>query len=98
MSTLCRLEILTPQGWWVSHAGIALLNPGRYVERLAARNKFGRATELDDRLQPTGTVWEPANLPDPASLVPAVDGSRAPVLPCSLCGEAGHRFEGECLL
>jgi hypothetical protein len=45
--TFCRLEYLTPAGWATGHAGIALLHPRRYVERLAKRGKIGRVTLLD---------------------------------------------------
>lgn len=43
----CRLEYLTPSGWATGHAGVALLHPRRYVERLAGRGKIGRVTVLD---------------------------------------------------
>jgi len=66
--TLCRLEYLTPHGWAVGHAAVNLLHPQRYVERLWARGKAGRATELDDRLQPTGQVWAAPDV-DPSQLV-----------------------------
>lgn len=55
--TLVRLEYRTPNGWVIGHKGIALLHPGRYVERLAEKGKIGRAIALDDQLQPTGQVW-----------------------------------------
>lgn len=55
--TFCRLEYWSPatQKWSVGHAGIALLHPRRYVERLAAKGKIGRVTLLD-----TGEVIQPA--------------------------------------
>lgn len=99
--TLCRLEYLTPTGWVVGHAGVSLLDPARYVERLTERAKFGRAIELGDDLKPTGVVWEPPNLPlDPTVLVPS--DTRIPKLPdkiCPLCDE-GHTgpYDGSCLL
>lgn len=100
--TLVRLEYLTPGGWVVGHAGVNLLHPERYVERLAERKKFGRAIELDDMLQPTGQVWEPEELPDPATLVPS--DTAVPKLPepdkqCPFCGDE-HRppFDGSCLI
>jgi len=100
--TLCRIEYLTPDGWKVGHAGMNLLHPERYVERLPDRNKFGRATELDDSLQPTGKVWAPPKdrLPDPAELRYLGNGNpNVPELPpaCGLCGDRDHR-EGMCLL
>jgi len=55
--TLVRLEYLTPEGWAIGAKSVNLLHPERYVERLAARGKIGRVTELDDQLQPTGQVW-----------------------------------------
>lgn len=59
----CRLEYLTPDGWVIGHAGVNLLHPERYVERLTARGKFGRCTIID-----TGQVFESPNLPDPSSI------------------------------
>jgi hypothetical protein len=58
--TLVRLEYQNSKGdWTLAHAGIALLAPGRYVERLADKGKIGRATVLDpDTLAPTGKVYE----------------------------------------
>jgi hypothetical protein len=98
--TLCRLEYLTPSGWVVGHAGMNLLDPGRYVERLATHNKFGRATELDESLQPTGKVWAPDNVPNPRDLT--YNGNGNPNIPellpeCGMCGERDHK-EGLCLL
>jgi len=103
--TFVRLEYLTPTGWELGHSGINLMNPARYVERLAERGKFGRATELSDDLQPTGTVWEPKDLPaDPSVLVPST--TRIPQLPgaqadgtCPHCEETHDApFDGGCLL
>lgn len=87
---LVRLEYLTREGWVVGHAAINLLDPGRYVERLAAKGKFGRATELD-----TGEVWEPAELPDLALLYPS--DNKVPSVKCHFCEGTGHA-PGECLL
>jgi hypothetical protein len=70
--TLCRMEYLTRKGWVVGHNGIALLHPERYVERLEANGKVGRAVALDDRLQPTGQTWEPKVIPDPEDIPPDV--------------------------
>lgn len=95
---MVRLEYLTPDGWVTGHAGIALLDPGRYVERLAQRKKYGRALALDGDLRPTGRVWEPDDLPDPSSLVPPTDGTTVPTLPCDLCGATDHRLDAQCLL
>ena len=108
--TLCRLEYLTRNGWVVGHAGINLLNPSRYCERLTERGKFGRATELDDRLQPTGQVWTSAGLPDDPSTLPAdILEKLHPDPPyripkvggeaCPLCDEVHPKpFDGSCLL
>lgn len=99
--TLCRLEYLTPQGW-VTSATVNLLHPERYVERLLEHRKFGRVTVLNARLQPTGKVYVPPELPDPAALVPS--STAIPQLPepaklCSLCGdEHTAPFDGSCLL
>lgn len=102
MSTLVRIEYLTADGWTVGHAGIALLDPARYVERLSARLKFGRAIELDDHLQPCGKVWEPDSLPDPHDLVPsrtAIPKLREPGKTCPVCDEEHPPpFNGGCLL
>lgn len=98
MPTLVRLEYLTPRGWVVGHAGIALLDPQRYVDRLLAKEKFGRCIVLDESLQPTGEVFEPPALPDPADLresetkIPALRVSQ-----CSICGQP-HGRAYECIL
>lgn len=101
MPYLVRLEYLTPEGWEVGHHGIALLDPGAYVERLRKRKKYGRAIELDDRLQPNGQVWEPDNLPDPSQLTKTERGSKIPALdtPCEWC-ETSHTgaLDGSCLI
>lgn len=54
-----RLEYWDPkrQHWKVGHAGISLLHPRRYVERLAVKGKVGRVIIVD-----TGEVLE-ADLP-----------------------------------
>jgi hypothetical protein len=100
-SVLTRLEYLTPEGWAIGHAGIALLDPEAYVKRLRARGKFGRATVLNDRLQPTGEIYVAEGLPDPSTLVKPDDGTRAPVLP-ELCDDCSgyHKppFDGGCLI
>lgn len=95
----CRLEYLTPNGWWVGHSCINLVNPARYVERLAARGKFGRVILLD-----TGEIIEPENLPDLSSLVPSETAiPRLPTAtvegPCDAC-EDSHAppYDGRCLL
>lgn len=99
---LCRLEYLTPDGWKVGHAGINLLHPERYVERLAERGKFGRATVLADDLKTELQVFEPKELPDPSVLVKS--DTRVPRLPdpekdCAFCGEEHPPpFDGSCLL
>lgn len=70
--TLCRLEYLTRLGWVVGHAGINLLDPSRYVERLEAHGKVGRCTVLGPDLQPTGQVWVAKVIPDPDNIPPSV--------------------------
>ena len=99
--TLVRLEYLTPGGWVVGHKAMNLLHPARYVERLAARNKFGRATALDSQLQPTGQVWCPRELPDPATLRPTdTPIPAAPVAPtCIVCSRKHEPpYDGSCLI
>lgn len=102
--TLCRLEYLTRKGWVVGHAGISLLDPGRYVERLTARGKFGRCTELDDRLQATGTVYVSPNIPEDLSVLVTSD-TKVPRLPdkrdrlCDYCEDVhAAPWSGVCLL
>lgn len=53
--TLYRLDYLTEAGWEHGHAGIALVDPQRYVDRLTSR--VARASTLDERLQPTGETF-----------------------------------------
>lgn len=53
---LCRLERLK-DGQWEKMGDYSLLYPHRYAERLAEKGKVGRATVLDDRLQPTDEVY-----------------------------------------
>lgn len=47
--TFSKLEYWNPETrqWVVGHAGINLLYPRRYVERLAAKGKIGRVTIID---------------------------------------------------
>lgn len=47
--TFCRLELWSAkkQEWTVAHAGVNLLHPNRYPERLAANGKVGRVIVLD---------------------------------------------------
>lgn len=54
---LCRLERLNENGTWERVGDHSLLYPHRYAERLADKGKVGRATVLDDRLQPTDEVY-----------------------------------------
>jgi hypothetical protein len=97
--TLVRLEYLTPDGWVVGHKALNLLSPARYVERLLARGKFGRATALDDELQPTGEVWVTDELPEPAQLAPT-DTAIPGLLPtCIVCSEQHDPpYDGSCLI
>lgn len=102
---LVRLEYLTPEGWEAYARIHSLLHPEKYPERMTAMRKFGRATELDDNLQPTGRVWVSPNVPEDLSvLVPREDGKAPWGLPepdkkCKMC-EAVHGppFDGSCLL
>lgn len=59
-SAFVRLEYWDPaaQEWVHGHAGIRLLHPRRYVERLAANGKVGRVTDLD-----TGEIFQLAEPP-----------------------------------
>lgn len=56
LPTFTRLEYWDPAtgAWTLGHAGINLLHPDRYVQRLASNGKLGRATAVD-----TGEVWGP---------------------------------------
>jgi hypothetical protein len=103
--TLCRLEYLTRKGWVVGHAGIALLHPDRYVERLTERGKFGRCTELDGMLQPTGKVHISPNIPEDLSVLVADPPHRIPRMPtdkdkrCDYCEDVHPApWNGTCLL
>jgi hypothetical protein len=104
---IVRLEYLTPDGWVLAgeHALCSLLFPERYPERLREHGKFGRATLLDDRLQPTDTVWVAEDVPaDPSVLVHTGIGSVPWKLPepdktCPLCEEEHPKpWDGGCLL
>lgn len=96
MKYLTRLEYLTRDGWQVGHAGVELLDPEAYVKRLRTRGKFGRATVLD-----TGQIYEAEDLPDPSTLIPPTDGTRAHTVGewCDLCfGEGQPPHDGSCLI
>lgn len=47
--TFCRIEYWNPMtvNWEVGHAGINLLDPAAYVEKLAKRGTIARAVEVD---------------------------------------------------
>lgn len=95
---LVRLEYLTANGWVVGHKAVNLLHPGRYVERLSDKGKFGRATELDDRLQPTGQVWT-TEIPAEAMERLAASGTDIPAVACIICSQQhGPPYDGSCLL
>ena len=50
--TFVRLEYLNPDGtWWVAHAGINLLNPRLYLEKLLARGVHARVIEKNEDWQ-----------------------------------------------
>lgn len=100
---LVRIEYLTPEGWVHGHAAMNLLSPERYVERLEANGKFGRATEHG-----TGRVWVSENVPeDPSILVPSTN-NHMPCLPtspmaaapaCVYCEERHAKpHDGTCLI
>lgn len=97
--TFVRVEYLTPNGWVKGHAGINLLDPQRYVERLRANNKFGRALELNEEdLTPTGVVYEPDDLPDPKDLRPTNTPIPALYATCEGCGATDHDYQWQCLI
>ena len=78
---LCRLEYERPDGTWaLGHAGVALLHPEKYPERLAKKGKRGRVTVLDERLQPTDTVYLGPEVEHPKEI-------------CRMCGGEGHQCE-----
>lgn len=101
---MCRLDHWTPDGWVTIQPAVALLDPARYPARLEEKLKFGRAVELDDRLQPTGVVHNPSRLPNRAKLVRTdsaawglPDPSRRGM--CRHCdGYHGDPFDGSCLI
>ena len=110
---LVRLEYLTVKGWELGHAAMALLDPQRYVERLEANGKFGRATELvinetDDGYTDTGRVWVSPNVPDDPSILVKATNNHMPCLPtskmaaapaCPFCEEAHAKpYDGSCLI
>lgn len=95
--TLCRLEYLTASGWVTGHVGVNLLDPGRYVKRLAERGKVGRATALDSSLAPTGEVWGPPEEMADQPLAPS--DTAIPVVTCMFCeGHHAPPYDGTCLL
>lgn len=82
----CRLEYWNPvkQEWEHAHAGISLLHPRRYVERLVPKGKQGRVTILDGDLQPIHVLTGP-----PVAKYPT----------CSYCGDDHPEpHDGACLL
>lgn len=101
---MTRLEYLTAEGWQVGHAGIALLDPEAYITRLSKRGEFGRATVLDDLLQPTDRVYVAPNVPDDLSSLVATEthipGLRPPQQKacqwCSTTHDLPH--DGMCLI
>jgi hypothetical protein len=90
--------MLTPAGWAVAHAGINLLDPGRYVERHKARDKVARAVELSESdLSPTGRVWQPEDLSADAETPDVSFLAARGVTECAECG-ARHETAWACLL
>lgn len=57
--TFVRIEYWNPvrQDWVTGHAGMNLMNPARYVQKLAERGTIARAIELDDENQPREIVY-----------------------------------------
>lgn len=105
LGVLVQLAYLTKNGWVDNGDPVELLHPEQYPVRMRARKKFGRSTELDADLRPTGRVWVSDDVPsDPSVLVGPFDGSRAPHLPdpsktCLICGDEHHPpYDGSCLL
>lgn len=95
--TLVRLEYLTRDGWVVGHKAMNLLHPERFVQRLLDRGKFGRATALDEELQPTGQVWQSDVDVDPERLTKT--DTAIPALSCIHCSQQhGPPYDGMCLL
>lgn len=97
-----RLEYLTTGGWVAGHGDIALLDPQRYVDKMASRfnDKDGRGTwarvvEIDDHLRPTGVVYAPPGLPDPAD-APFSRLMNGRITECAACGDP-HTRAWECL-
>ena len=84
--TFCRLEMWQKDGWYVVNAGINLLYPHRYPERLAANGKVGRVIIVD-----TGEIIQLEEKPEQY-----IARSRQV---CDLCGET-HKppFDGSCLI
>lgn len=79
-----RLEYLGREGWSTGHAGISLMDPQKYVDKLTQRDVYARVLELDDTLQPNGVVYEPKFLPAQEDL-------------CSVCRKTDHD-DGMCLI
>lgn len=61
-TTLTRLEYWDARlgDWVVGHAGVGLLHPERYSQRLAANGKVGRAIVVE-----TGEVFQSVATPEP---------------------------------
>ena len=84
-TTVCRLEYWDPRtnSWTVGHAGVPLLHPRRYCERMANGGKVARVT-----LTETGEVIQILPTPEPEEVVS-----------CDLCGSAHPLpHDGACLL
>jgi hypothetical protein len=50
----CRIEYRTRRGWAIGHAGINLMDPQKYIDKLAKGGTIGRAIAVD-----TGEIFEP---------------------------------------
>lgn len=82
--TFVQLEYWDPakEEWTIGHAGLNLLHPRRYVERLAAKGKIGRVTDKE-----TGEVFQLADpQPQPKDLCEWCDDFHA------------APFDGTCML
>jgi hypothetical protein len=99
-----RLEYLTTAGWVKGHGDLALMDPERYVAKMASRldddkageGAWARCLEIDERLQPTGVVFEPPGLP-PFEEAPPSRLRNGRVSECAACGDPHEKAWG-CLL
>lgn len=84
-TTECRLEWWDRRtnSWFLAHAGVPLLHPRRYCERLSVGGKVARVTLLE-----SGEVIQLQPTPEPEEVVS-----------CDLCGDAHPLpHDGLCLV